>query len=75
MTSRSFVRGGVLLLALMASAGHTFAQAVPLRYQWKQGDIVTYRTVVRTTSSAGYSPLRPAMRDRPETRSPLRSPN
>jgi hypothetical protein len=57
--SRCFVRGGAVVLVLIASAVRVHAQAVPLRYQWKQGDIVTYRTVVRTTSSSTGGPRGP----------------
>ena len=59
MTSRSFARAGALLLVLMTSAPPALAQTIPLRYQWKQGDTVTYRTVVRTTSSATGGPRGP----------------
>jgi hypothetical protein len=60
VTSRSFVRAGApLLMLFVASAPPAYAQAVPLRYQWKQGDIVSYRTVVRTTSNATGGPRGP----------------
>ena len=38
------------------SVVHGAAQAVQLRYQWKQGDVLTYQTEVRTTSSASGGP-------------------
>jgi hypothetical protein len=56
VTSRCFVRGGAVLVALMAVAAPALAQAVALRYQWKQGDVHTYRTVVRTTSTSSGGP-------------------
>jgi hypothetical protein len=59
VTSRFFVRGGMLLLVLMASPAAALAQAIPLRYQWKQGETVTYRTVVRTTTNATGGPRGP----------------
>jgi len=57
--SRVLVRGGAALLMLAAAAHHAAAQPVALRYQWKQGDALTYRTVVRTTSSATGGPRGP----------------
>ncbi len=59
MICRVLVRGAAVLLVLAASAGAAAAQAIPLRYQWKQGDVLTYRTVVRTTSSATGGPRGP----------------
>lgn len=60
MTSPCLTRLAILpLLGVLASTAPGFAQAVPLRYQWKQGDTVTYRTVVRTTSSATGGPAGP----------------
>lgn len=60
MTSRSVVRLAILLVfGVAASALQASAQAVPLRYQWKQGDTVTYRTVVRTTTNATGGPSGP----------------
>ena len=56
MISRLFVRGGALALALTVSAVPALAQAVTLRYQWKQGDVLTYRTVVRTTTKSTGGP-------------------
>jgi hypothetical protein len=49
--SRVLVRGGTAVLMLAAFAAHAAGQAVELRYQWKQGDVLTYRTEVRTVSS------------------------
>lgn len=59
MTSRCFIRGGAVLVVLMASVVESRAQAVPLRYLWKQGDVVTYRTVVKTTSNSTGGPRGP----------------
>ena len=56
MISRVLVRGGMVLLMLAAFAGHAAAQAVQLRYQWKQGEVLTYRTEVRTVSSVTGGP-------------------
>lgn len=49
----------VLPLLLMLTAVQASAQAVTLRYDWKQGDTITYRTTVRTTSSATGGPAGP----------------
>lgn len=54
------MRTGTLLLALSAAAAPAFAQTVTLRYNWKQGDVITYRTVVRTTSNSTGGPAGPA---------------
>ena len=59
MTSRSFVRGAALLLTAIAVAAPALAQTVELRYKWKQGDVISYRTVVRTTSSSTGGPRGP----------------
>ena len=59
MTSRYFVRGAGAALALIASAAAAVAQPVTLRYQWKQGDMVSYRTVVRTTTNSSGGPRGP----------------
>jgi len=45
-----------LLLALAVSVAPALAQAVTLRYQWKQGGVLTYRTVVRTTTNSSGGP-------------------
>ena len=58
MTARSFVRGMAWLL-VMAAASPALAQPVTLRYQWKQGDTVDYRTVVRTTNNSTGGPRGP----------------
>ena len=47
-----------LLVAL--SVTPAVAQTTPLRYQWKQGDVLTYRTVVKTTSNSTGAPSGPA---------------
>ena len=47
------------MLVLVASAAHVSAQAVTLRYKWTQGDVLTYRNVVRTTSQATGGPRGP----------------
>jgi hypothetical protein len=57
--ARILVRGAAVLVILAASGIPAAAQAVQLRYQWKQGDVLTYRTEVRTTSSATGGPLGP----------------
>jgi hypothetical protein len=57
------VRAGLLLLAIIAAAAPAGAQAIPLRYQWKQGDVLTYRTVVKTTSNSTGAPSGPATFD------------
>jgi hypothetical protein len=57
--SRGLVRGGTALLVVTASAVQAGAQALPLRYKWTQGEALTYRTVVRTTSSATGGPRGP----------------
>ena len=59
MISRILVRGGAVTLMLAASVVHAAGQAVTLRYQWKQGDVLTYRTEVRTTSTATGGPRGP----------------
>jgi hypothetical protein len=46
----------LVLMMLAASAAHAAAQPVTLRYKWTQGDVLTYRTVVRTTSTATGGP-------------------
>jgi hypothetical protein len=43
----------VALLAVSASAR---AQGVPLQYQWKQGDVLVYRTSLKTTSTVSGVP-------------------
>ncbi|HET7698047.1 MAG TPA: DUF6263 family protein [Vicinamibacterales bacterium] len=58
MIVRWLVRAGVVLL-VAGSAVQAAAQAVPIRYKWAQGDVLTYRTVVRTTSSATGGPRGP----------------
>jgi hypothetical protein len=70
VTSRPFVpappasrltpRTAALLLALTVSPAQSLAQTVPLRYVWKQGDVITYRTVVRTASHSTGGPAGPA---------------
>jgi len=57
--SRVLVRGGVVTLMLAASVVQAAGQAVQLRYQWKQGEVLTYRTEVRTTSTATGGPRGP----------------
>jgi hypothetical protein len=57
--ARRLIRGGLGLLVLAASVVDAAAQAVPLRYKWAQGDVLTYRTVVRTTSNATGGPRGP----------------
>jgi hypothetical protein len=57
--ARILVRGAAVLVMVAASGVPAAAQAVQLRYQWKQGDVLTYRTEVRTTSSATGGPLGP----------------
>lgn len=59
MIARGLVRGGSILLALLVSAADAAAQPVPLRYKWTQGDVLTYRTVVQTTTSATGGPRGP----------------
>ena len=59
MISRWLVRGSAALLLLAAFAADAVAQAVPLRYKWTQGDVLVYRTVVRTASSATGGPRGP----------------
>lgn len=57
MATRSCLslRVALVLLALgVALPAH--AQAVALRYDWKQGDVLTYRTVVRTTRTIAGAP-------------------
>lgn len=41
-----------VLLTTVAIASPAFAQTVTLRYRWQQGDVLTYRTIVRTTNTA-----------------------
>jgi hypothetical protein len=57
--SRWLVRGGAVVLVLVASAAYAAGQPVTLRYKWTQGDIITYRNVVRTTSHATGGPRGP----------------
>ena len=59
MTSRCLSRGGAVLLALIAAAAPALAQGVTLRYQWKPGDVHTYRTVVRSASTSSGGPRGP----------------
>lgn len=58
MRSRWFLRAAWLLLISTAAAGPALAQteAVAIRYQWKQGDVITYHTTVRTTSRSTGGP-------------------
>ena len=60
MKPRHLVRSGLVLLALAASVTPALSQTTPLRYQWKQGDSMTYRTVVKTTSTSTGAPTGPA---------------
>src|SRR6476646_5847041 len=46
----------VLALLFLASAAPLYAQAVTLRYNWKQGDVLTYKSTVRTTSTMTGGP-------------------
>ena len=59
MISRLPVGGAAVLLVLAASVNHAAAQAVQIRYQWKQGDVLTYRTELRTVSSGTGGPRGP----------------
>jgi hypothetical protein len=49
----------LVLLGLAVSASTAAAQPIALRYKWTQGETLTYRTVVRTTSSATGGPRGP----------------
>jgi hypothetical protein len=57
---RHLVRFTRCLLALLASAAPALAQTTPLRYQWKQGDVLSYRAVVKTTTTSSGAPTGPA---------------
>jgi hypothetical protein len=57
--SRWLIRGGAAVLVLVASAAYVAAQPVTLRYKWTQGDNITYRNVVRTTTHATGGPRGP----------------
>ena len=46
----------IAFLLLLASAAPARAQAIPLRYMWTQGDVLTYKMVVRTTSNISGGP-------------------
>ena len=59
MICRWLGRGGAGAVVLAVTAVHAAAQAVPLRYKWTQGDVLAYRTVVRTVSSATGGPRGP----------------
>ena len=59
MICRWLGRGGAVALVLAVTAAPAAAQAVPLRYKWTQGDVLTYRTVVRTFSNATGGPRGP----------------
>ena len=59
MISRRLIRGAAALLMVMASAASATAQPVALRYKWTQGEVLTYRTVVRTINHATGGPRGP----------------
>jgi len=46
----------LLGVLLCVSAAPLHAQSVTLRYNWKQGDVLTYRSTVRTTSTMTGGP-------------------
>jgi len=54
MLKRSATLPAILLLC--ASAAPVYAQPVTLRYNWKQGDVLTYKSTVRTTSTMSGGP-------------------
>lgn len=56
MSSSGLVRGGAVLLVLVASVAQAAAQPVALRYKWTQGDILTYRNVIRATTRSSGGP-------------------
>ena len=55
--SRRVILIGVLAFAALPSLAA--AQAAALRYKWTQGDVLTYRTVVKTTTNATGGPRGP----------------
>jgi len=57
--SRGMIRSAAVLLVLAASAASAAAQAVTLRYKWAQGDVIVYRSVVRSTTNATGGPRGP----------------
>jgi hypothetical protein len=57
--SRWLVRGGAMAMMLVATAASVAAQATAIRYKWTQGDVLTYRTVVKTTTNASGGPRGP----------------
>ena len=59
MIARLLVRSAAVVLAVAAAAADAAAQAVPLRYQWAQGDVLTYRNVVQTTTNTSGGPRGP----------------
>jgi hypothetical protein len=45
---------------LLSASAPLFAQSVTLRYNWKQGDVLTYKSTVKTTSTMTGGPAGPA---------------
>lgn len=54
MLKRSATLPAIFLLC--ASAAPVHAQSVTLRYNWKQGDVLTYKSTVKTTSTMSGGP-------------------
>ena len=55
--SRRVILIGMLAFAALPSVAA--AQAAALRYKWTQGDVLSYRTVVKTTTNATGGPRGP----------------